>query len=131
MERKDLLEKLVTSLHLNVPERKLLGAECVSAKEVAPIVKRILETNGVFPPNARPWRPGESVFEGFFLVKQETGRARLICQRSHPLNPCALADQASWDYDDCDQAVSRFMQSEWSNGIDGIQFAFSSENQLT
>src|ERR1700730_17527736 len=127
MQREDLLEKLVISLHLNVPERQILGVESVSVEEIAAIVKRLLETNGVFPPNAKPWQPGETVFEGFFLVKQPRGKVRLAWQRHHPINPYVLADQGSSDFDNVDEAISTFMRKEWSNGIDGIGLAFSSD----
>ena len=124
MQRKDLLEKLVLSLHLNVPERQSLGVKSVSAKEVAVIVKHQLETSGVFPPNAKPWQSGKPVFEGFFLVKLSNGGARLAWQRHHPINPYVLADQGNTDFDDMDEAVSTFMQKEWRNGIDGIGLSF-------
>ena len=127
MQRKDLLEKLVISLHLNVPERQILGAESVSAKEIAAIVKRLLESKGVFLPNAKPWTPGETVFEGFFLVKQPSGGVRLAWQRHHPINPYILADQGSSDFANVDDAISTFMRKEWSNGIDGIGLSFSSD----
>jgi len=45
--REALLEKLVVSLHLNVPERRILGSDCVSVDEVAAVVKRLLERNGL------------------------------------------------------------------------------------
>jgi|HubBroStandDraft_2_1064218.scaffolds.fasta_scaffold3189701_1 hypothetical protein len=45
----------------------MLGSDSVSVDEVAAVVKRLLERYGVFPPNAKPWQPGEIVFEGFFL----------------------------------------------------------------
>jgi hypothetical protein len=118
--REALLEKLVISLHLNVPERRILGSDCVSVDEVAAVVKRLLERNGLFPPNAKPWQPGEIVFEGFFLVKRPDGKVQMCWQRSNPILPTQLADQGSAEYDDLDEAVSRFIQSEWGSGIDGI-----------
>jgi hypothetical protein len=127
MQRENLLEQLVVSLHLNVPERQILGAHSVSAKEIAAIVKRLLETKGVFPPSAKPWAPGETVFEGFFLVKQPSGGVRLAWQRHHPINPYILADQGSSDFANVDDAIWTFIRKEWSNGIDGIGLSFSSD----
>jgi hypothetical protein len=118
--REALLEKLVVSLHLNVPERRMLGADCVSVEEVAAVVKRLLDQNGVFPPTARHWQPGEIVFEGSFLVKLPDGKVQMTWQRSDPIRPTVLAGQGSSEYEDVDEAVSRFIQSEWSSGIDGI-----------
>jgi len=123
MHREDLLEKLITTLHLNVPEREALGLPSVPIDEVAAIVKRLLEANGVFPISAKTWQPGQAVFEGFFLVKEPHGGVRLIAQRSDPLNPTVLADQKAWDYDNVDDAIARFICSEWSGGIDGIIFS--------
>jgi hypothetical protein len=78
---------------------------------------------GVFPISAKAWQPGQPVFEGFFLIKEPHGGVRLMAQRSDPLNPTVLADQKSWEYDNRDDAISRFISSEWSSGIDGIIFS--------
>ena len=40
--REALIEKLVVTLHLNVPERQMLGSDDVSVTEVAAVVKRCL-----------------------------------------------------------------------------------------
>ena len=52
-EREGLLEKLLVSLHLSVPERQMLGSASISVDEVAAVVKRLLDRNGVFPAQAR------------------------------------------------------------------------------
>lgn len=118
--RETLIEKLVVSQHLNVAERQVLGSR-LSVEEVAAAVKRVFEQNGMFPPHARFWKPGKSVFEGFFLVKRPHGRVEMACQRSSPTNPTELAEQGSTEYEDVDEAVSTFIDKEWSNGIDGIR----------
>ena len=53
MRREDLLEKLVKTLHLSVPEREALGPASVPVNEFAAIVKRLFEVNGIFPINAK------------------------------------------------------------------------------
>src|SRR4051794_11620098 len=121
--REALVERLVTSLHLNVPDRRTLGSDSVSVEEVAAVVKRVLEQNGVFPANAKPWELGEIVFEGFFLVKRRDGTVQMAWQRSNPIRPTELADQGSSDYDSLDEAVFAFIESEWSTGIDGISLS--------
>lgn len=123
MHREELLEKLVSTSHLNVPDRKALGLASVPTSEIAVILKRLLEHNGVFPMTARVWKPGELVFEGFFLLKKPEGGVRLCCQRAHPIRPTVLADQKSWEYDNVDDAISSFIRSEWSSGIDGIKLS--------
>jgi hypothetical protein len=103
--REALIEKLVVSLHLNVPERIMLASHPVSVEEVAAAVKRLLEKDDVFPPNAKPWQPGEIVFEGFFLVKRPNGDVRLAWQRSNPIKPYELADQGGAEYDNADDDI--------------------------
>jgi hypothetical protein len=116
--REALIEKLVVSLHLNVAERRQLG---VSGEEATSAVKRILDAKGVFPPNARIWAPGDMVFEGFFLVKRPHAKVDMIWQRSSPTKPTELSERRSEDYEGVDQAITRFIEKEWSNGIDGIR----------
>jgi hypothetical protein len=119
--RQALIEKLIVSLHLNVPERELLGSDGLSVEEIAAAVKRVFERNGVFPPQARPWKPGETVFEGFFLLKNPEGKVEMAWQRSHPIKPTELAEGGSTEYEDLDGAISAFIEREWSEGIDAIR----------
>jgi hypothetical protein len=118
--REALIEKLVVSLHLSVPERGILGGTSVSFEEVACVVSRFLQRDGVFPPAAKQWQPGQTVFEGFFLLKRPDGTVRMTWQRSHPIRPSELAECNSSDFDNADKAVAAFIKSEWSTGIDGI-----------
>ena len=109
------------TLRLPSDERLASLPRTVSVEESAAAVKRVFEQNGMFPPHARFWKPGKSVFEGFFLVKRPHGRVEMACQRSSPTNPTELAEQGSTEYEDVDEAVSTFIDKEWSNGIDGIR----------
>ena len=52
-EREQLIEKLVTTMHLSVPERLALSPNNVRYTEVAAVVARVLENSGYFPPGAR------------------------------------------------------------------------------
>ena len=113
LAREAVLEKLAVSLHLSVPERQTLGSTPISTEEIAGIVKRLLNRNGVFPPHAKPWEPGETVFEGFFLVKHPDGTVIMNWQRSNPIRPTELAAQGSAEFNDVDEAVSAFTQREW------------------
>jgi len=103
--REALIEKLAVSLHLSVPEKRLLGSDSVLVEEVAAVLKRLLEQNGVLPPIASLWKPGENVFEGFFLVKRPDGKIQMAWQRSNPISPTELAVQGSSEYDDLDEAI--------------------------
>jgi hypothetical protein len=118
--REALVEKLVVSLHLNVPERQTLGSDCDSVEEVAAVVKRLFEQGGYFPPIARLWQPGELCFEGFILVKLPDGKIQMAWQRSNPIDSKQLAEQSSSEFSDLDEAISAFIDSQWPKGIDGI-----------
>ena len=119
-EREELIEKLVTTMHLNVPERAALSTHSVRYSEVAAVVSRILKETGYFPPNARPWQEGNVVHEGAILEKLSRGGFRLTLQRSHPIAPKVLAEKKESDFDDVGAAIKAFIQAEWPKGIDGI-----------
>jgi hypothetical protein len=122
MERCQLIEKLVSTLHLNVDERRSLGSEPVRKAEVASVIARSLAENGRFPRHAKQWAPGKLAFEGFFIEMSENGIARLWLQRHAPINPYRLAAQRHWDFSTPDEAINEFITREWSNGgIDGIK----------
>jgi len=93
MHREELLEKLVTTRHLSVPEREALGIASVPVYEVAATVKHLLEGNGVFPPSAKTWQPGQPVFEGFFLLNKPNGGVRLVTQRDKPTELPSLLNE--------------------------------------
>jgi len=120
--RESLLEKLVASQQLGMPERQRWGPSPVKIEEILAIVKRLLDRDGVFPVRAKKWNPGEPVFEGHFLVKIPNGEVELNWQRSLPIAPNELAEQFSSVYDSADRAVLAFIQNEWPRGIDGITF---------
>jgi hypothetical protein len=119
-EREQLIEKLVTTMHLNVPERAALSTGRVRYSEVAAVVARVLEDTGFFPPNARPWQEGNVVHEGAILQKLQGGGFRLTLQRSHPIAPTVLATKKESDFQDARAAIKAFIWSEWPKGIDGI-----------
>lgn len=119
--RQALIEKLIVSLHLSVPERQLLGSDGLSLEEITAAVERVFERSGVFPPRARPWKSGEAVFEGFFLLQRPEGKVEMAWQRSDPINPTELVERGSTEYEHLDRAISVFIEKEWSEGIDGVR----------
>ena len=119
-EREQLIEKLVTTMHLNVPERATLSSTSVSYTEVARVIQRILKETGYFPPDARPWKEGTIVHEGAILQSLSEGRFRLTLQRSHAIEPQVLAARRESDFKDASAAIEAFIKSEWPEGIDGI-----------
>lgn len=118
--REMLLEKLVTSGHLNVEERQALGKLSVSFNELAYTVERVLSQTGFFPPNARPWRTETAVHEPALIERTSDGRFRLVLQRGLATNPFVLAEQRTTEYADVGSAIRAFISVEWPDGIDGI-----------
>jgi hypothetical protein len=85
MSREEIVEKLVTTNHVNVEERRKLG-RWVGLREVVAVIKRQLDRGGVFPPHALPepgalagrdgwpytWIPGP-YFEACILGRADDG----------------------------------------------------------
>ena len=115
-EREQLIEKLVMTMHLSVPERLALSPASVRYTEVAAIVARVLENSGYFPPGARPWQEGNVVHEGAILQQLSTGGVRLTLQRSHPISPTVLAAKKESDFRSARAAIRAFIRSEWPKG---------------
>jgi len=119
-QREQLIEKLVTAMHLSVPERISFSSKTVRHSEVAAVVARVLRDTGSFPANVKPWRKGDVVHEGNTLQKLSDARIRLTLQRGHPIAPQLLASKNESDFEDARSAIEAFIKSEWPNGIDGI-----------
>jgi hypothetical protein len=122
-EREKLVDRLVTEMHLSVPERAALSSKSIGYSEVAAVITRVLNETGYFPPNARPWQEGKIVHEGAILQKLSNRRFRLILQRSHPTAPAVLAAKKEQDFVFARNAIRAFVRSEWPNGIDGIRIS--------
>jgi hypothetical protein len=112
-DRQDLLRKLVIYGHVNVPERQTLGI--VRRQEVKELVKSLLLIHGSFPFE----REGRAVYEGATLNRNTTGIV-IIWRRAYAWDPFTLAESRTETFIDLDAAVERFVESEWSSGIDGI-----------
>jgi hypothetical protein len=125
-QRVQLIEKLVRTGHLNVPERLALGSAKIYSTEVAEVVTRVLEETGSFPENVKPWAQGQVVHEGAMLQKSSDQKIRLILQRHHPLSPTVLAEQKVTDFEEADAAVKAFIRAEWPVTIDGIPIVWES-----
>jgi hypothetical protein len=54
-------------------------------------------------------------------MKLPDRKIEMVWQRSHPIKPTELAERGSTDFEDLDQAISRFIERQWSNGIDGVR----------
>jgi hypothetical protein len=120
-ERKELVARLVTQMHLSAPDRNSLCPQSVRYAEVAAVIAQVLNETGYFPSNARPWQEGQVVREGAILQKLSRRRFRLILQRSQPSAPTVLAARKESEYRFARTAISAFVDSEWPKGIDGIR----------
>lgn len=120
VQREQLVEKLVTTMHLNVPERLALYPRTVNYSEVAAVIGRVLGRCGVFPENATPWQPGNVVDERTMLHKPPDGRIRLTHQWHHPIAPHKLEGKKESEFADLASAITAYIRSEWPRGIDGV-----------
>jgi hypothetical protein len=121
-DRDTLVEKLVTTLHLNVAEREALGSDSILKSEVISVISRVLKKSGWFPANAAPWQQGRPVFEGHFLELLPAGGTRLWWQRGLATSLEQLAEQRRWEFEDQARAIEEFVAKEWARTqIDGIQ----------
>jgi len=91
-----LIEKLVLTLHLSVPERQMLGSGPVRFAEVAAVITQSLDETGRFPPNVKTWEVGQIVFEGHFLEIQPNKKVRLWLQRALPDRGAACEVEICW-----------------------------------
>jgi len=124
--REDLVLKLLTQYYLDAPDQAEFGSATVLLSELATVVKEALETNVYFPPQAKPWEPGEASYEGAFLEKLGGNRFRVHCQLSYANNPGACAERKSQDYDDFEPALRAYLQAEWPEAFDGERITLKS-----
>jgi hypothetical protein len=109
-----MLEKLVVGGHVNVAERQALGA--VKKHEVAEIVESHLRAHGVFPDH----RGSKAVYEGATLT-QVPKEVRITWERAYPWDPCTVAERRTETFCEMNEAIHRFIATEWEAGIDGIE----------
>jgi hypothetical protein len=124
MNRDDLVLKLVSTGHLNVEERNVIS-RYVTRDEVRAAIRHAVEETGHFPPHARPWTPGSPCFEGWQLARLPAG-VRLLWQRSHAVQPSALAESTSEDFSTVNDAIEAYVTKAVVGTIDGVEVRVSS-----
>lgn len=112
-QRAAILHKLVVDGHVNVAERKTLGA--VNRSEVAALLKSLLYQDRLFPK-----QKAGAVYEGSTLSLLPDG-VRLSRQRAYPSNPFTVAERSEQDFARIEDAIEAFIDSEWGNEIDGVR----------
>jgi hypothetical protein len=112
-ERARLLEKLVVEGHVNAAERMSLGM--VNRDEVANVLKLLVLQHGAFPIRRRR----NAVYEGA-TITSDPPELKITWERVYPLDPFTVAQRRVEVFAEIDTAIERFIDSEWSAGIDGI-----------
>jgi len=122
MQRSELIDKLVSTWHLNVPERSQLDPPSVSLSEIACAIKKALSDCRFFPSNARPLSDGqavvESIFEGYFIEQQDSGY--IVHAQDHGRHPLLFRGRSSKRFSSFEKAVEYYIANEYEGDIDGI-----------
>jgi hypothetical protein len=118
VNREELIDRLITSGHLNVPDRKSLGH--ISRNEVFVAIRARLERDGRFPPNAKDGERG--LYEGPQIQRSQEGQYLGIDKRASVFHPGVVAQSVKRCFEDIDSVVNWYIDVEWGSGIDGITF---------
>ena len=121
MKREELIDVLIATGHLNVPDRKALGR--ISRREVFNAVCARVERDGRFPPNASEAKEGQPVFEGPQIQRSEDGGYMGINQRASVHDFSVLAEVVKRRFGSVAAVVEWYIDSEWGKGIDGIRIS--------
>ena len=115
MSREELITKLVTTGHLNVPDREILGR--ITRTEITAAVRVRLEADGFFPPNA-----GETgfIYEGPQMRSLKDGGYLAINRRSSVHDPRTVAESIERRFEYIGAVVNWYIDSEWGSSVDGI-----------
>ncbi len=117
MNREELIDRLISNGHLNVPDRKSLGQ--ISRKEVLAAVRSRLASDGHFPPAAGF---EGCVYEGPQIQRSGDGRYLGINRRALAYDPRVVAESVQHHFENQDAVVNWYIDAEWGTGIDGIKF---------
>jgi hypothetical protein len=120
MNRIQLIQKLLTTLHLNVFERKIFDEQALGIEEIINVIEFELKSNKIFPPNATIWKPGQAVYEGSIIEKINNNEFLLHYQRAYPMNPFELAEKSEIKFQDFTSLIHAYIQENYRFNIDGI-----------
>lgn len=115
----ELIDKLVTRLHLSVPERAALPNGRARGSLVRAAIVSHLGTEGWFP---REWRPDQD-FDGGVIERTALG-CRIHWKVECGVNRFAL--QAVTDYSDVLDAAQEWVRRMFGEGIDGVPIDWNS-----
>jgi len=115
--RKRLLKKLLTINHLNVPERRVLGAAPTFA-ELLDVASDYFQTSNFLPSIIKEWSDTNLCYEGYSLEKKGKSYVLHLQIAGPALNLYASKQQVFYNLPD---ALTAFLQNEFKFNIDGIQ----------
>ena len=125
MSREKLILKLVTTDHLNVPERAQLDPPSVSRSEIIRAIEQVLETGRFFPPDATPVRENQRIVEPLYeggIIEEAGDSYRVHWQQAGP-HPLSLRGHSEKSFPSLEDAVNHFIDNEYKGTIDGIPIA--------
>jgi len=120
--RHELIFKLLTTYHLNVPERAQLDPPTISPDEVCHAIDIALVDTPFFPPHARPVRNqtevAGAIFDGALIEKASDGFFVHV-QQSGP-HGCAFRGHRQKLFPNLTKAVRFYLRQQYNGNIDGI-----------
>ena len=116
MKREGLIDVLIKTGHLNVPDRKALGR--IGRREVFDAVCGRVERDGRFPPNASEAKEGQPLREGPQIQRSEDGGYTGINQRASVHDFRVLAQLVKRRFGSVAAVVEWYIDSEWGTGIE-------------
>jgi hypothetical protein len=109
-----LVRKLVTTWHLNVPERRALPGGKARVSIVIAVIQGALESEGWFPAGCRP----DDEFNGGLIEVRAGGSCRIYWDAEVSMCRCERVS-----VDECRStrdAVAAYVTKSWGGNIDGV-----------
>lgn len=120
----DLAHRLISGEKLKPEERKSVKKNGIGVDELIRSICSVLMREGHFPPQAKVWTPGEEVYDGAFLELMKDGHCRFHFQKARELDAFILEEGRCVVLDKVEEAITRYIQWRWKDGIDGIAINF-------
>jgi hypothetical protein len=113
-DEKSLVRKLVTTWHLNVPERRALPGGKARISIVTEVIQEALESEGWFPPGCRP----DDQFNGGLIEVRAGGSCRFYWNAE--VSMCRFERVSVEEYRSTREAVVAYVTKSWGGSIDGV-----------
>lgn len=117
MNEQNLVKKLITESHLNVPERHALPNGVARFSVIVAQASQVLERDGWLPPS----RKGISEFSGALIERLDGGYAVHEC---HEIGVMRFSEVETQRYGQLKAAVRAWLRIEHGESIDGIPIAW-------